>query len=74
LFGFKNYFFYALSATAVKNVKGYRRQRLNFLPPSPTALKNFKRRRLKGLKLFSDVGDSAKKYKSAIFKPLLSKF
>jgi hypothetical protein len=58
-----------LSATAVKNFKRYRQQHLKFLPPSPTALKNVLRRRRWRLKLFSDAGDSVKKYKSAIFKP-----
>jgi hypothetical protein len=36
---------------------------------SPTALKIFYCRRRQRLDLFSDVGDSAKKYNSAIFKP-----
>jgi hypothetical protein len=80
LYGLKKKNFKALSATAVKNVKRcrrysrYRRYRLrfftavadsayNFLTSSPIALKNV-----------SDVGDSAKKYKTAIFKPKPSKF
>jgi hypothetical protein len=37
-------------------------------------LKNLNRRRRQRFKLFSDIGDSAKKYKTAIFKPKPSKF
>jgi hypothetical protein len=62
---FKIIFFKALSATEVKIFKRY---------PSLISLKIFYRRRRQRLKMLSDVGDSAKKYKTAIFKPKPSKF
>jgi hypothetical protein len=45
-----------------------------FLALSPISLKFFYRRRQQHLKMFCDVCDSAKKYKTAIFKPKPSKF